>query len=82
MKIIKNFNQHWLFRPEYVEPGEPDNDFAAITLPHTNKLFRQRFVDNRDYQFVSTYRKYFSVTEQITGKQLFLDFDGAMLVST
>jgi beta-galactosidase len=81
MRIIQNFNQHWLFRPEQVEQDGPDDGFEGVTLPHTNKLFTQRFVDNYDYQFVSTYRKRFSVAEH-TGQRIFIDFDGAMLASS
>jgi beta-galactosidase len=80
MRIVRNFNQHWLFCPEQVAHDVPDDRFEVVTLPHTNKLFSQRFVDNRDYQFVSTYRKRFAVTEHMSGRQIFIDFDGAMLV--
>jgi beta-galactosidase len=82
MPIIQNINQHWLFYPEQVAHEIPDDQFEVVTLPHTNKLFTQRFVDNLEYQFVSTYRKYFSVDEDLNGKRLFIDFDGAMLAST
>jgi beta-galactosidase len=81
MRIVQDFNQHWLFYPEQVDPDWPDARFEAVTLPHTNRLFSQRFVDNRDYQFVSTYRKRFSVAGPLNGQRLFLDFDGAMLES-
>ena len=82
MRIVQNFNQDWLFLPEQVEHNTPDDSFDVVTLPHTNRLFTQRFVDNRDYQFVSTYRKRFSVAEHMAGKRIFVDFDGAMLVSS
>ncbi len=83
MRIIQDFNQHWLFRPEQVEQDEPDDGFEVVTLPHTNKSFTQRFVDSRDYQFISTYRKRFSVDEHLLpGQRTFIDFDGAMLVSS
>jgi beta-galactosidase len=81
MRIIQDFNQHWLFCPRQVEHDCPDDCFEMVTLPHTNTLFTQRFIDNRDYQFVSTYRKRFSVAEHQPGKRVFIDFDGAMLVS-
>jgi beta-galactosidase len=81
MRIVQDFNQHWLFYPEQVGPNWSDARFEEITLPHTNRLFAQRFVDNRDYQFVSTYRKRFSVDERLNGQRIFLDFEGAMLES-
>ena len=82
MPIIQNFNQHWLFFPEQAALEAPDDQFEVVTLPHTNRLFTQRFVDNREYQFISTYRKRFSVDEYLNGKRLFIDFDGAMLESS
>jgi beta-galactosidase len=82
MRVVQDFSQHWLFYPEQVDPDWPDARFEAITLPHTNRLFPQRFVDNREYQFVSTYRKRFSVAENLSGQRLFLDFEGAMLETT
>ncbi|MBN1565770.1 MAG: glycoside hydrolase family 2 protein, partial [Anaerolineae bacterium] len=82
MRIIRSFNQGWLFLPEYVARDWPDDRFESVTLPHTNKLFTQRFVDNLEYQFVSTYRKRFSVEACAPEQQVFLDFDGAMLEST
>lgn len=82
MRIVENFNQGWYFIPEQVERDLPDDRFEAITLPHTNKVFSQRFVDNSEYQFVSTYRKRFSLPENSDGSRVFLDFDGVMLACT
>jgi beta-galactosidase len=81
MRTIRNFNQDWLFAPEKVDFDAPDDQFEAITLPHSNKLFSQLFVDNNAYQFVSTYRKRFYTPENGSGKRVFIDFDGAMLMS-
>lgn len=82
MRIVRSFNNDWLFTPEKVEADTADGRFESVTLPHSNKLFSQHFVDNTDYQFISTYRKRFTISEDVTGKRIFLDFDGAMLVST
>jgi beta-galactosidase len=81
MRIISNFNQDWLFAPEKVDFDAPDDQFEAITLPHSNKPFSHLFVDNNAYQFVSTYRKRFYAPENGSGKRVFIDFDGAMLMS-
>ncbi|MBE2269263.1 MAG: glycoside hydrolase family 2 protein [Anaerolinea sp.] len=78
MRLICPFNHDWQFAPA----DACDEQFSIVTLPHTNKLFTRLSVDNADYQFVSTYRKRFTLPESATGKRIFLDFDGAMLVST
>lgn len=82
MRLVENFNQGWLFTPAQVDLKAPETQFEAVTLPHTNKLFPTRFVDNRAYQFVSTYRKHFSLPDGAGGQRIFLDFDGAMLQVT
>lgn len=82
MRIMRDFNQDWLFTPEVVEQNVPDERFERVTLPHSNKLFARPFVDNRDYQFISTYRKHFSIPDTLDGKQVFIDFEGVLLVST
>ncbi len=78
MRMVQNFNQDWFFIPAPVEDDTPDEHFQPITLPHSNRRFG-RFVDNCDYQFVSTYRKRFWLDERAAGKRIFLDFDGVML---
>ena len=82
MRILRSFNQDWLFAPAALPLDAPDEQFAAVTLPHTNKLFPRLSVDNADYQFVSTYRKRFTLPNDLEDQRVFVDFDGAMLVST
>lgn len=79
MRTVHDFNQDWLFAPQEMEPHSPDDLFEAITLPHSNKIFESRYVDNAAYQFVSTYRKRFSLAEELAQKRVFLQFEGAML---
>ncbi len=78
MREIRNFNQNWLFAPCEADINASDNIFESVTLPHSNKLFDHRSVNDQDYQFVSTYRKYFSIEETQPAKRIFLDFDGVM----
>jgi beta-galactosidase len=54
-----------------------DSRFARVTIPHTNKLVPWHSFDDRDYQFVSTYRRPLRLPAA-AGKRLFLDFDGVM----
>lgn len=82
MRIIRAFNQDWLFAPAQLPLDAPNDQFALVTLPHTNKLFTRLSVDNAEYQFISTYRKRFALPEGAAGKRVFIDFDGVMLTST
>lgn len=76
------WNNDWLFSPAQLPFDAPDSAFEAVTLPHTNKLFPHHNFDNAEYQFISTYRKRFSLPEPRNGRRVFVDFEGAMLVST
>lgn len=79
---IHPFNDNWLFYPEKVDDTVADAEFTAITLPHTNKIFPHHNFDDADYQFISTYRKRFSLPAPLNGRRLYLDFEGAMLAAT
>lgn len=79
MRTKKLFNDQWLFAPQKLDYDVPDDAFEPITLPHTNKAFQHRNVDACDYQFISTYRKYFKLPEDRANRRVFLDFDGVML---
>lgn len=82
MRVVQNFNRDWCFSPAQAALDAPDTDFAPVTLPHTNKLFSQHFVDHTAYQFISTYRKRFTVEADLAGQRVFIDFDGAMIETT
>ncbi|MEO0562259.1 MAG: glycoside hydrolase family 2 TIM barrel-domain containing protein, partial [Chloroflexota bacterium] len=82
MRAEHNFNDNWLYAAEQLPLDTPDDAFAPVTLPHTNITLPHHNFEDTEYQFVSTYRKRFILPEPLDGRRLFLDFDGAMLVST
>lgn len=76
------FNNDWLFSTERLSLDAPDDQFQAVTLPHSNKIFPHHNFANQDYQFISTYRKRFHLPISREGQQVFLEFDGVMLACT
>ena len=78
MRAIIPFNDDWLFAPKELASSTADDQFEAVTLPHTNIVLPYHNFDNMDYQFTSTYRKRFTLPESLNGRRLFIDFDGAM----
>lgn len=82
MRFQKLFNQNWLYLPSQVDDSVPDAEFEAITLPHTNKLLPRHYFDSSEYEFISTYRKHFTLPEAPNGRRVYLDFEGAMIAST
>jgi beta-galactosidase len=80
MRSLHPFNQNWLFTPHDM-PTAPDSAFETVHLPHSNILLPHHNFDNQAYQFISTYRKRFTLPEPLNGRRLFIDFDGAMISS-
>lgn len=82
MRSIIPFNHDWLYLAARVGDEAPDSAFAAITIPHTNVVLPHNGFDDAEYQFISTYRKRFTLPEALNGRRLFLDFEGAMIAAT
>lgn len=82
MRTVVPLNDHWLFLPEQVGEDVPDSAFESVTLPHSSKVFPHHNFDSAEYEFVSTYRKRFTLPEPLAGRRVFLDFDGAMIAAT
>jgi len=76
-----NFNQDWLYACKRLDFSDPDGKFGSITLPHTNKIFPHHNFDNKDYQFVSTYRKNISNLPEWETKKVKLEFGGVMIAA-
>ena len=81
MRKTTLFNNDWLFAAEQLTLDAHDSAFQAVTLPHSNMLFPPNNVNNLDYQFISTYRKHFTLPEPLDGRRVYVDFDGAMIAS-
>lgn len=79
------FNSDWLFKPCFDERDRQaaprEEEFERVDLPHTNKMLPYNYMDERDYQFVSCYAKWFELPHSAAGQDVFLDFEGVMLVA-
>ena len=53
-----------------------------MTIPHTNKMLPWHGFDDKDYQFVSLYRRHFQLPPGANGKRVFVDFGGVMTAAT
>lgn len=75
-------NFDWQFRPdfreEYRKPDFSGEGFEKVDLPHANKILPYNYFDDKDYQFVSSYRRLLPVPETAPGDRLFLRFEGVM----
>jgi len=75
-------NHNWLFSDKVVPNGSSpafnDRGFTRVTIPHTNKMLPWHGFDDKDYEFVSLYRRHFSVTPGLNDHRVFIDFGGVM----
>ena len=73
----------WEFTKEWTEDFcAGRGTFEQVRLPHTVQEMPLHYGDHESYQFVCGYRKQLTVTEEMQGKRLFLQFDGAAHIAT
>jgi beta-galactosidase len=89
LRRVYDLNRKWLYGGKasaaaggFEAPGFDDSAWARVTLPHTNVQLPWHSFDERDFQFVSAYRRHFTAPETWRGKRVFADFGGAMTAST
>ena len=73
----------WEFTPEWSDSfGAGEGLYGTVRLPHTVKEIPQHYADHQSYQMVCGYRKKLELGEDLAGKRLFLQFDGAAHIAT
>src|SRR6185503_5785747 len=79
---IYPLNHKWLFSDKVPANGHSvgfnDRGFASVTIPHTNKMLPWHGFDDKEYEFVSLYRRHFAMPSGLTGRRVFIDFGGVM----
>ena len=80
---MRSLCNHWEFVTEWTEgfargegPAEP------VRLPHTVRELPLHYADHSAYQMLCGYRRKLELTEELRGKRLFLQFDGAAHIAT
>lgn len=85
-RVIFPFNQKWLYSDRVLANGTSatfdDRGMQRVTIPHTNKILPWHGFDDKDYQFVSLYRRHFQMPAGLTGRRVFIDFGGVMTAAT
>ena len=73
----------WEFVPNWFagfETGEGQG--SPVRLPHTVQECPQHYTDHQSYQTVCGYRRKLELGEELSGKHIFLQFDGAAHIAT
>jgi beta-galactosidase len=83
---VLSMNRNWLYGGRAV-PGcaaadFDDSKFQRVTIPHTNKSFPWHSFDEKDFQFISIYRRHFKLPAELKGRNIFVDFAGVMTAAT
>ena len=75
-------NHNWLYSdkvaPDSTSPAFNDREFERVTIPHTNRRLPWHGFDDKEFQFVSVYRRHFKVPVELRGMRVFIDFGGVM----
>src|SRR5882724_4270793 len=83
---ILPLNHKWLFSDKLTAGATnqqfDDRAFVKVTIPHTNKMLPWHGFDDKDYQFISVYRRHFKLPDGLTGRRVFVDFGGVMTAAT
>lgn len=81
-RTIIELNHDWLYSETVPAGGTAanfnDKAFKRITIPHTNKMLPMNGFDEKEYTFVSLYRRKFRLPNELKGKRIFVDFGGVM----
>src|SRR5207237_6420357 len=84
-RLVLPINRNWRYSarpPEGFEaPGFDDSGFDKVVIPHTNKRLPWHGFDDKEYEFVSAYRRHFRPPAELQGRRVFIDFGGAMTAS-
>src|SRR3984885_1513976 len=79
-------NRNWRFSRTAVAGARlrefDDSKFERVVIPHTNTRLPWHSFDDKDYEFVSLYRRHFRVPVEARGRRVFVDFEGGMTAST
>jgi len=86
LRRVYPLNHNWLYR-EQAQPNATgkafdDSGFKRVTIPHTNKLLPWHGFDDKEYEFVSIYRRHFKLPVELKDRRVFVDFGGVMTAAT
>ena len=85
-RTVLPINRKWRFHPSKVEGAHlanfNDAAFEMVVIPHSNVNLPWHNFNDKEYEFISTYRRRFRYPAAAKGKRVFVDFEGVMTAST
>jgi beta-galactosidase len=85
-RLVLPMNRNWRFSRSAVADARlkdfDDSRFERVVIPHANTRLPWHSFDDKNYEFVSVYRRHFQVPRGTRGRHVFVDFEGVMTAST
>jgi beta-galactosidase len=85
-RMVLPINRNWRYNKSFVEGAHArefdDSTFERVVIPHTNVRLPWHSFDDKNYEFVSIYRRSFKLPPEAAGHHVFVDFEGVMTAST
>jgi beta-galactosidase len=85
-RLLFPINRNWRYSAKVVEGAHgrefDDSAFDRVVVPHTNVRLSWHSFDDKQYEFVSIYRRRFKLPPEARSKHVFIDFEGVMTAST
>jgi beta-galactosidase len=85
-RTVLPINRRWRYHPSKVEGAHlvdfNDAAFESVVIPHTNVALPWHNFNDKEYEFISTYRRRIRYPAAAKGKRVFVDFEGVMTAST
>ncbi len=85
-RTVLPMNRNWRYSRSAVAEARmqdfDDSTFERVVVPHTNIRLPWHGFDDKDYEFVSVYRRHFKLPPETRGRHVFVDFEGVMTAST
>ena len=85
-RLVLPLNRNWRYSRTVAEGAHgrdfDDSGYERVVIPHTNVRLPWHSFDEKEYEFVSSYRRRFKLPPEARGKRVFVDFEGVMTAST
>jgi beta-galactosidase len=85
-RLLLPMNRNWLYSRSAVAGARmkdfDDSKFERVVIPHSNTRLPWRSFDDRQYEFVSVYRRHLKLPPGTRGRHVFVDFEGVMTATT
>jgi beta-galactosidase len=85
-RLVLPINRNWRYSAKVVPGGHErsfdDSHFERVIVPHTNIQLPWHGFDDKEYEFLSLYRRKFRLPAEARGQRVFVDFEGVMTAST